>query len=145
MARVQTIVTAVTCDMCGAEGMETFTIVIDAGVRQLSKPRVVDVCAACAEPIRSLQLDIRRVGVVTSADPANHRSTACPLCARDFPRSNVYVHLRDVHGLKPPKQPRKCPDCDVEAGNMVRHRAAAHAYDLVAAYMEGAPKASKAR
>jgi hypothetical protein len=144
MARVQTIVTAITCDMCGGDGSEAFTILIDVGVRQVSKPRVIDLCATCAEPVRKMQLDVRRVGVIAREDP-EHGVTPCPMCARRCSRNNMYTHLRNVHGLRPPKQPKKCPDCGVESNNMVRHRSAAHAYDLVAAYAANASSADKGR
>jgi hypothetical protein len=144
MTRTQTVVTAITCDLCGGEGTEAFTILVDVGLRQLSKPRVIDVCDPCAGPIRTLQLDVRRVGVIMQEN-LERETLPCPLCGSVKARNNIYAHLRNVHGLTPPKQPKKCPDCGVEANNMVRHRITAHDYDLLADYVAGASSKDKAR
>lgn len=143
MARTQTIVTAITCDMCGAEGEQSFVILIDSGVRQLSRPRVVDLCAEHADPIRTLQMDVRRHGVIVDVS-ASAPTITCPLCAHEASKSNMYHHLRDAHKLTAPVQPKKCPDCGIDSPT-ARHRVAAHGYDLLAAYVESASNKRKAR
>lgn len=154
MARIQTVVTTMTCDMCGndAEATDTFTVAVDEGTRQRSLPRTVDLCGDHATQLRELTATVRRKGVTVPATdtqpqlPLTTSMVTCPVCGKDVTRNNLISHIVNTHNVPRVLQPPTCPDCGKAVDNtngMVLHRKMIHDYDSLAEYVAAAAKPPK--
>jgi endogenous inhibitor of DNA gyrase (YacG/DUF329 family) len=145
VARFQTVVTTMTCDMHedDTEATETFVVALDAGTRLRSLPRVVDVCEDHAAQLRELETAVRRKGVTVNATATVAATVPCAVCGKDVTRSNAVAHLVSAHNVPRIPQPAQCPDCGKAVDNpngMTLHRKANHGYDILAEYAAAAAK-----
>lgn len=144
--RIQQIVTTIHCDPCLIEDTETqasdtFTVAIDAGPRQRSKARTIDVCDQHKAQLLEL-LRITRGGQTRSSDlsAVAGRVVECPLCSISITNRNLADHLvGNRHNLPDIEHPTQCPDCEFVHDRpqaMGIHRLRAHGYskaeDIVA-------------
>ena len=155
--RTQQIITHIYCDQCSHEGDEdveaetTFTLAIDEASWMRSKPRQLDVCEAHAQPIRNLAFILRNARPVIVEHPrtqaqstqaelpipkanpewSSQQMMACPLCETEILRGSMPAHLKVLHNIPLPVQPKKCPDCGYKGAHsqsMQQHRYKKHGY-----------------
>lgn len=136
--------------------------IMDLGARPLGssgrrpEPRVIEVCDTHADTISFMQrrasvgVTLERframTGQVAPTDPeptqaavtatgakqAKRKRKPCPVCGKPLVSSSIGTHLIEVHGARPPRQPKSCPDCKRKAksdASMILHRTRAHDYD----------------
>lgn len=133
--------------------------IVDLGGRPLTsagrrpEPRVVEVCGPHADTLEAMRrvvsigVTVERfkamTGQASSSDGGEPEpflavappppAEACEFCQRPIGDSSFIRHLYNSHGLKPIRQPKKCPDCHVRAEHhmgMMTHRRVVHDYDL---------------
>jgi hypothetical protein len=149
------------CDLCRAteegkrvEAAMRYKVAItrdgagfDAAVRS------VDCCDKHDRQIEELRLLVKSVGgklptrqepAVAPVEPkprgpaptaASRVMRTCPVCSNELSATNTTTHLVNVHGAKPIKQSRRCPECSLVAPTdrgMLNHRRMLHGYDYMA-------------
>lgn len=151
------------CDVCHADNgarvevTNRYTISLSTEGRT-PLVRTLETCDIHAKPLEELRELLKVAGIVPKAPTptaAEVRETLrqgeeptqpelpllkdaprvrCPLCSHGYARTAIIKHLAAMHGVKPLKQPTRCPDCSAKFSqqhSMSMHRRVAHHHDYL--------------
>lgn len=147
------------CSMCESDGaerveaVESYTVAVVKGEVRPG-PRVLDVCDAHAEELRSFAVMVAKHSIpldpkakpspvapaIAIAVATGGSVVECLVCHESKSRASIVAHIWSVHHKNDrPPQPKRCPDCGAPfaPAGMGIHRSNVHGYNPLAEAYEG--------